>query len=72
MKTCKEFLADENGIDYFIIEISDTLVSELALINEGRWVQSRNKDWMRRVDGSIEGVFKGSYEVLGLADTYCF
>ncbi len=50
MKTFKEFLADEYGVDYFIIEMPVELVSEEALINEGQWVQSGKKDWMQRVD----------------------
>ena len=50
MKSFKEFLADEQGIDYFIVEMPEGQVQELALIYEGQWVQSGKKDWMQRVD----------------------
>ena len=50
MKSFKEFLADEQGIDYFIVKIPEGQVPELVLINEGQWVQSGKKDWMQRVD----------------------
>jgi len=49
MKSFKEYLAGEQGIDYFIVEMSEEQVPELALINEGRWVPSGKKDWMQRV-----------------------
>jgi len=45
----KSFL-EEEGVDYFVLEVPSNLVPELASINEGRWVQSGKKDWMVRVD----------------------
>ncbi|WP_148217437.1 DUF6367 family protein [Allochromatium vinosum] len=45
----KEFLA-ENGIDYFVIEVPEEFVPEIALLNEGKWVDSGKKDYMQRVD----------------------
>lgn len=38
----KEFLA-ENGIDYFVIEVPEEFVPEIALLNEGKWVDSGKK-----------------------------
>jgi hypothetical protein len=52
LKTFKEFL-NEDGIDYFIIEIPEAFVPNIALLNEGRWVKSGTKDYMQRVERSI-------------------
>ncbi len=49
MKSFNEFLA-EDGIDYFIIELPEKYVPEVAVINEGRWVASKKKGYMQRVD----------------------
>jgi len=49
MLSFKEFIEDE-GLDYFILLLEQEQVSELALINEGKWVQTDKKDWMQRVD----------------------
>ena len=51
MKSFKEFL-EEDGIDYFVVEVPETNVPEIALINEGQWVDSGKKDWMQRVDAA--------------------
>jgi len=40
----------KDGIDYFVLLVPEELVPEIALINEGRWVLSGEKDWMERVD----------------------
>lgn len=55
MKPFKEFLT-EDGIDYFIIEIPEELVSKFALLNEGRWVDSGKKDYMQRVDAESPSI----------------
>lgn len=49
VKPFKEFL-DENGIDYFVIEISNDLVPPTLSINEGKWVESGRKGYMQRLD----------------------
>ena len=49
MKSFKEFLA-EDGVDYFIIEVSSDLLSAELLINEGNWVDSGKKGYMYRID----------------------
>ncbi|MBS0586770.1 MAG: hypothetical protein JSS37_02165 [Proteobacteria bacterium] len=49
MRSFKEFRSEE-GIDYFILQVSQELIPGNVLINEGRWVSSRKKDWMLRVD----------------------
>lgn len=49
MKSFKEFLA-EDGVDYFIIEVSSDLLSAELLINEGKWVDSGKKGYMHRID----------------------
>jgi len=49
MITFKEF-NDQDGVDYFILEISDKLLPEFKLINEGKWTDSQKKDWMQRID----------------------
>jgi hypothetical protein len=49
MTTFTDFLAEE-GVDYFVVEMSEGQVPTKAIINEGRWVQSGKKNWMMRVD----------------------
>ena len=49
MKSFKEFIA-EDGVDYFVVELPESIVPNLALLNEDKWVQSGKKDWMQRVD----------------------
>jgi hypothetical protein len=49
MQGFKEFIA-EDGIDYFVVEINTDLISKLALLNEGNWVETGKKNWMQRVD----------------------
>ncbi len=49
MKSFKEFLS-EDGVDYFIIEVSNELLTAELLVNEGKWVESGKKDYMHRVD----------------------
>lgn len=49
MQSFKEYISGE-GVDYFIIVLEEDQISDLALINEGRWVETGNKDWMQRVD----------------------
>jgi len=51
MKSFKEFLA-EDGIDYFVVEVPKENVAEIALINEGRWVDSGKSNYMQRVDAA--------------------
>lgn len=51
MLSFKEFL-EEDGIDYFVIVVSDNLIDEKRLLNEGNWVCSGKKDWMIRVDAA--------------------
>ena len=55
MVSFKEFL-DGDGIDYFIIEIPEEYVPEIALINEGKWVDSGKKGYMQRVDAENPSV----------------
>jgi hypothetical protein len=55
MQLFKSFL-EENGVDYFVLEVPGNLVPELALVNEGRWVQSGKKDWMVRVDAENSSI----------------
>lgn len=45
----RNFLA-EDGVDYFIIEVSSDLLSAELLINEGNWVDSGKKGYMYRID----------------------
>ena len=49
MKSFKEFL-EEDGIDYFIVEVPEKYVPKVALINEGKWVDSGKNGYMQRVD----------------------
>ncbi len=49
MISFREFF-NENGIDYFVVEIAEELVPRGALLNEGKWVNSEKKDYMQRVD----------------------
>ena len=49
MRSFSEFL-DEEGVDYFIIEVPDDILPSELLINEGRWVESGKKGYMHRVD----------------------
>jgi hypothetical protein len=49
VQSFREF-SHENGIDYFVIELTQELVPQAALINEGQWVPSGKSDWMQRVD----------------------
>ena len=51
MLNFKEFLK-EDGIDYFVIVISENLINEKLLLNEGNWMPSGKKDWMIRVDAA--------------------
>ncbi len=50
-----EFLA-EDGIDYFIIEIPKEYVQKIALISEGRWVDSGKNNYMQRVDAENSSI----------------
>lgn len=49
MQSFSQFL-EEDGIDYFVLEVPQELVPKSVLINEGHWVSSGKKDWMQRVD----------------------
>ena len=51
MQGFKEFV-EEDGIDYFVIAISENLIDKKFLLNEGQWVHSGKKDWMIRVDAA--------------------
>jgi hypothetical protein len=49
MMSFKEFL-EEDGIDYFVVELPEDQIASLAILNEGQWVQSRKSGYMQRVD----------------------
>jgi len=49
VKSFREF-CDEDGVDYFIVEIPSHLLPELVTLNEGHWRASGTKDYMYRVD----------------------
>lgn len=42
----------EEGVDYFVVEVEEQYISQLALLNEGNWVETGKKDWLQRVDAS--------------------
>lgn len=52
-----EFL-NEDGIDYFVLEMPKGLVPEKVLINEGQWVPSGKKNWMLRVDAENPAIMQ--------------
>ena len=45
----KEFI-EEDGVDYFVVELPFDLVPTTSPINEGQWVASGKKGYMQRVD----------------------
>lgn len=45
----KEFL-DEDGVDYFVVELPEEQIASFAILNEGQWVQSDKNGYMQRVD----------------------
>ena len=49
MPSFKEFLALQR-LDAMFILLPSSLVPKEALLNEGKWVSSGEKDWMLRVD----------------------
>ena len=55
IKTFKEFTSEpeENGIDYILIEIAEELIDE-AFLNEGKWQESKIKNYWLRVDSSTD------------------
>ena len=57
MKSFKEFL-EEDGIDYFIVEVPEKYMPKVALINEGKWVDSGKDGYMQRVDSPNPSINK--------------
>ena len=45
----KEFIAEP---DYVIVQLPADLLSEAALLNEGKWMPSAKSGWMQRVDAA--------------------
>jgi hypothetical protein len=40
----------EEGIDYFVIKMTEDQVPHEAIVNEGRWIPSGRRNFMMRVD----------------------
>lgn len=51
----KEYIA-QDGIDYFVVEMPEDQILESALLNEGRWVETKMKGYMQRVDAENQAV----------------
>jgi hypothetical protein len=45
-----------DGVDYFVIVLNEEKISTIALLNEGRWVETGDKDWLQRVDAANPSV----------------
>ncbi len=50
MKSFKEILEKNNGIDYILIEISENLIDANFLLIESQWQNSGIKNYMLRID----------------------